>query len=983
MKSIDELSLSKKHKYQLLKALNRQENKFAADYLIPTIESWSNNKSLGFPHLFRKEHGSFMSFDLEEMIDENNTGENDISWSSVTQQTCLFTNPLGQGQQDRNKKPGTSSGFTPPSERIVNAGWWVITHEYDGDDQDALEMQLDWFSGKPENCQFASVHRALSKYADYRGYCVVFSGNKSLHIHTLWDIRHLSLELSKKAGKLVKSLWKGDVQDESLSNLHRSNWVEVAKIINIGLGTQIDFDRRLASYVQKRRSPWGIRTFSKKVKLHGFTPGDQIQQVVVQERLSSRCLAPSEADALATYEKCNNYVEPTRSRTKKPSTRRISKSSAAHVIPELASYLRNQGWDKYPEPVDIQFDGTTNIVFFKNNVSDKHPSTLLKGDYRCLLQAGRGAQAAPIYLPNELTLDQTLNLLFPSKQMFFNVMQNSIKETKYSMLFGFENISTDILSTRKAADKILKNIAESDGITLVQAAEGMGKTHSFLNSSIDVRICDEANRQRNADKFGSEAVFKRGFTIIACREYGQLEEKYHELMNAEFNPGRAITFQSVGKLYALARHELRVIREITTTEAGNLGHPHLLHAIQNQQPTVYEMMGKLRDAMWATSIGTPVFDPNAHVFMVHELLKTWPHSFYAKAFLHPEFPDDFNQVKIEECARQMGAYRVIYDEINWPDLMELHEAWKVEFAIDVEKHCKSEHQKPWNETPLSDRVASYSDNLRRQNRKTDDILFDDCDQIIRSRFKPEHRIEVDPTNFPFGKGNEQKNIYATCKGKPYYCKPQRWYKALNCPIVVLTTEDLPRLIAVGINKRSDEQNSFNIVNLTNTPHLFQDYVPLMFNEMARMNSRADPKENVETLASNLLDAGCDVVISNGIKSLEQQYPGRIINHNSARGRNDLQGKSIATLATYPSVSQFEHYCILGQLLNIPDPVVVAYRDMIFQDLGRNLGFRRTSGQSLDDHIVVMKPSLFRDLKQFSSESILNSGSDRYRFNMIP
>jgi hypothetical protein len=56
-------------------------------------------------------------------------------------------------------------------------------------------MQLDSFSGKPDACRFAAVHKALSTYADYRGYASIFSGHKSVHIDIVFDIRHLSKEL--------------------------------------------------------------------------------------------------------------------------------------------------------------------------------------------------------------------------------------------------------------------------------------------------------------------------------------------------------------------------------------------------------------------------------------------------------------------------------------------------------------------------------------------------------------------------------------------------------------------------------------------------------------------------------------------------------------------------------------------------------------------------------------------------------------------
>ena len=105
-------------------------------------------------------------------------------------------------------------------------------------------------------------------------------------------------------------------------------------------------------------------------------------------------------------------------------------------------------------------------------------------------------------------------------------------------------------------------------------------------------------------------------------------------------------------------------------------------------------------------------------------------------------------------------------------------------------------------------------------------------------------------------------------------------------------------------------------------------------------------------------------------------------HRSARGRNDLEGQRIATILTYPGVRQYSDLAVLGAAFDIDDPVSTALRDTVYQDLGRNLGFRYTPGQPIDSHVVFIKPSLFRNLDRLSGQSNSDLGHDRYVFQLV-
>jgi hypothetical protein len=79
-----------------------------------------------------------------------------------------FLNPL--------MLPG--EGFLKPSLRATNAGFLIVTHEFDCASKEQVEEILAWSSNSGS---FSELDHQLQKYRDYRGYCIVFAGRRSLH----------------------------------------------------------------------------------------------------------------------------------------------------------------------------------------------------------------------------------------------------------------------------------------------------------------------------------------------------------------------------------------------------------------------------------------------------------------------------------------------------------------------------------------------------------------------------------------------------------------------------------------------------------------------------------------------------------------------------------------------------------------------------------------------------------------------------------
>jgi hypothetical protein len=110
--------------------------------------------------------------------------------SRLQEQFPYFTNPLQLCDKRSDEYIGP-----PPLERIVNRGHVVLTFEYDPDrnERELLELQIRWsIAGSNKRCRLDILYDALCGFRDFRHIEVVWSGNKSCHIHVLVDSRHLA-----------------------------------------------------------------------------------------------------------------------------------------------------------------------------------------------------------------------------------------------------------------------------------------------------------------------------------------------------------------------------------------------------------------------------------------------------------------------------------------------------------------------------------------------------------------------------------------------------------------------------------------------------------------------------------------------------------------------------------------------------------------------------------------------------------------------
>src|SRR6266481_2895824 len=168
-----------------------------------------------------------------------------------------FTNPLRLCE----KRGGEYIG-PPPLEGIVNRGQVILTFEYDPDrnEREFLEQQIRWsIAGTGRQCRLDILYDALCGFRDFRHVEVVWSGNKSCHIHVLVDSRHLARSRFSDDIEVPPGAYPEVPDGVVLRSGLMACWSPVEQIIRRRLEIEIPPDPRLKEPDRYRRTPWGIR----------------------------------------------------------------------------------------------------------------------------------------------------------------------------------------------------------------------------------------------------------------------------------------------------------------------------------------------------------------------------------------------------------------------------------------------------------------------------------------------------------------------------------------------------------------------------------------------------------------------------------------------------------------------------------------------------------------------------------------------------
>lgn len=943
----------------------------------------------------------------------------------------FFSNPMrwpayGPGYRvDRADGDLDAEGFIfaktwePPKDRAEVAPFTVFTLEVDSDGDDALQSQLDllWTAGAAKVAPVIAFDEHLrSAFRDYRGFCAVWSGNKSIHFHfvfeTGWLDKNVLIQWAELRGVDRKSALRNHVDGMLKGNVfyeyYRVKWRMLAHLFNEITGLNLDFDTALSQFSQKRRLPWGTRVIGQdgpERSLHGFSAGTPVPQVVLEERIFETTPKGSTGYFFRAAEG-NQVVEPMERRVKKREFRPRTEEAANALLEALRDYLA-EGWhSEYPRPASITQDGG---VYFSNHPDDRHPSTYVGPGHWRLAHRGRHPISVTEF-PERLDITSILEILVETlRDKDANAFEASgfdpvvkPQEQRFGMadrifqrLLSGERPGLEWRAMSDATGRVLRTFPH----VCITSVEGIGKSRGVL---------DEANRYRTED--GLENFFAEfdltppgsGLQVFASPSYLQAAEQMVSYLKGAGvgehregiirpEPRRAVLLKSFSQWYKEVTSELSQenldSQQITYADALGRGYTSLVHAVHDLQPEIYREVTRRKNAAWeiepiiiewpyATKVDCGFRARfSTMVFTVHDVAQGLHRPSISNAWLHPDF--DFDEHggspdAYRDLVKDVRAYRIIHDEVAIGDLAWVATPEEVEFA-EIVRVAAAKH---WSELSYPERYEVYQ---RVSNPA--EVSFFRLLNLIEANFSDSDAEAVNYEEIPFGNDNREGGPYRGLHGKKKFVKQRSWFRDCRARVVFLTTEGVPSSIIRKLkwtqkNKKSrncDEQEDdeqaepkevgFRVYRWDRDDFFKPDQIELI------LDNRASARK-IEELVAEVVDpdTGIEMVITNG-----SRHP-QAISHVSSQGRNDLTATNIVTVITYLAPDHFALLNVLQQKFDIPDVIRQHYRDMINQAMGRNRGFRRR-GVDVTLQGLIVSPRLYREL----GSAFFRTG--RYRFHL--
>jgi hypothetical protein len=239
------------------------------------------------PHLLDIENRSYVCLAKNQYLDlksQHNVVralQHGLPPESLQERYPYFTNPMILCDLQDGVYCGPA-----PKERIANRGLVVFTFEYDPttNQQEFFDEQIRWsIAGTKGNSPLDRLYTRLCSFRDFRLLEVVWSGNKSFHVHALLDSRHLNRnqfagEITVPPGSLP------EIPSQMLRPGLIACWAPVEQIVREALEIEIEPDTTLSQPDKYRRTPWGIR-LADAGNIFGFPPDTRVPQIVTYSKV--------------------------------------------------------------------------------------------------------------------------------------------------------------------------------------------------------------------------------------------------------------------------------------------------------------------------------------------------------------------------------------------------------------------------------------------------------------------------------------------------------------------------------------------------------------------------------------------------------------------------------------------------------------------------------------------------------------------------
>jgi hypothetical protein len=969
-----------------------------------------------FPEILNIEDGSYICLSSDVFANGKSQAQietainRQIPPSRLQERFPYFTNPLRLCE-----KRGEEYIGPPPLERIVNRGHVILTFEYDPDrnEREFLEQQIRWsIAGTDKRCRLDILYDALCGRRDFRHLEVVWSGNKSCHIHVLVDSRHLAR--SRFAGDIEAP--PGAYPEIPDGLVLRSGlmacWSPVEEIIRQRLEIEIPPDPRLKEPDRYRRTPWGIRIATD----HRDDPtknileapaGTRIPQIVTYSR--GRAYSKSADEWLLPP---RTFFEEARRPRSSPSHRPpttmealdpAAKEDVIAAINRLCERLFGPP-ETAPFAVDVDRYKDDWRIRFRNDLRDHTPGSFLIGRYNTIAVGSKdpNIQQRRFEFPagaNELVetfLSQsTLSVGLPDRPLswlerfFADTMawlhHSEIDESAAAQPvvspYGFQ-IERPLIGDQVIPKKTFGSVlayATDHQLSAIVSAEGASKT----STALDVMLDDHDDYR----------LFHPGFLVVGCRSYEQATRKC-----AEFNERKG---PEKGFRGAVLRSFDEVFRELVPGFRSSAERA-ARHGCSSEIEAVYadpahaqlEVLNRYRHQIqyelgWRGGRGRS-FDRTIRdstvIFTTHGLVQNWFHPGGTRYWLHPRFEEWLHarndpDYETERLIRGQIRYEtqfswVLHDECSIADLLTIDPRETVDWVHKLIASVPN-----FKTLGMMARLEAF-EAYRKDGAP---IAFDEMLSIVEAHYTDQDLITINPDVEPFGVNNSLNSPYVRIGGQQYYAKIRDWWTRNSYRLTVTTTErkirmalehirrqQLERIDAhpkhgpalrewraqidtVGVTAKPEVPPSWRITDLPVASYLPRDRmrVQIYLDERARAYRKDKPdREWVRHIHEEIRASDPNAII---ISNKADEYG---ITPNKAKGLNDYIGRKIYYVMMFPSPDQYRDLLVENAVFGTGNCVRLHLLDEFDQIVGRTLGFRYRPGSEV---IVIMPTRLWRQI----------------------
>jgi hypothetical protein len=833
-----------------------------------------------------------------------------------------------------------------PIRRITNPGFVVVTIEHDPTDPAGFEDCFQWTA---KDGKLFELDKELRQYRDYDGFCAVWSGNKSVHFHFVFDTTHL---LNAPFEQSASQRWATYAQQAAvMAIVHRRYFDHLAGLVSDICRPSVRPDMKLRSHSQFRRMPWGLRRIEKDSIITGLKAGTVVPQLVLAEKIRSSRAAKGSSSYLIPSDITVERRDWSPRSGASPSLQLIEPGDK--IINELARMCWTEWSREYPKPVRMWQDRGEWVINFKNHQEDQNPATVCRGGHDHLLVQGRGAPEEPLALPGGLTADELgdylglqFGLIKPSQvasledkevDYFERLKEKSGRPFKDLYEEGFRNrfperSSGSIAELQTVYREKLKSACASvrsfNSHAIILSAEGIGKTKALseimANEALDTALSPADGRIRfNAFAFRSE-----------LQAAGKIREYQRDTGCTAF------LWRSFWNHYADAcrmQDQNPIPKAKFDNETDILA---ILNQMKREQPTVFDQLEEVRRTQWVDDTGRSTFSSNTMLFTTHATVMSWVEARVTRSWHHPDFDPSITADELAALREQMILQDVVFDEPEFGELL-----WVL--TAELHAHLSGVKQWDWKGPTVVERRELFHE-IRLSGAIPSDMSFESYSELRYLDLDAFQRVEVDFSAQPFGRENSPHSIYRRWHETPFYLGVKRWPFSGSARITYLTTEAFTAEAIAAVYKRAAKP--LFTLRLDELPTLYPIHVSVVKDKRVRAQSIQDLV--LEILASS----ETAVVVADGLSELNND---RTMTFQAVKGHNGLADKDIFVAVTFLAPEVYAELNVLGQWTGQQDTVAKYYCAQISQAIGRNTGFRQKAGTKT---VLVISGELLRQIR---------------------